>query len=106
MKYYSELIGKTYDTAGECIAAENEYKAKKEKEKIEKEKKANERKTRATEVEDARKAMIAAQSKYRELLEAFCKDYGTYHQTLTDKDVKGVIPSLFDIFNPLFFDFK
>ena len=117
MKYWSEVTKSFYDTEKACIEAE--FKAKEEenrqrilREKHEREKKEKQeqltaqRKARAAEVEDARKAMNAAQSKYRELLEAFCKDYGYFHQTLTGEDAKGIIPTLFDIFNPLFFDFK
>lgn len=102
MKYVSDYTGKTYDTASECMEADRKYAAEKKAEKEKKEKIAAERKTRAAEVEEARKAMVAAQSKYREVLEAFCKDYGTYHTSLTGEDAKKIIPTLFDIFNPLF----
>ena len=117
MKFYSDVTKQFYDTEKACLEAEFKEKEKQNREKIlrekaERERKekqealAAERKTRAQEVEDARKAMVAAQHKYSEVLEAFCKDYGTFHQTLTGEDAKGIIPTLFDIFNPLFFDFK
>lgn len=102
MKYVSDYTGKTYETANECMEADRKYAAEKKAEKEKKEKIVAERKTRAAEVEEARKAMVAAQSKYREVLEAFCKDYGTYHTSLTGEDAKKIIPTLFDIFNPLF----
>lgn len=101
MLYYSEITKKNYKTSDECIKAEEEalnaqVKAKQEKERI-----AAERKTRAAEVEEARKNMITAQNKYKEVLEAFVKTYGSYHYSTTNtKD----IPTLFDIFNPFLFD--
>ena len=106
MKFYSEKLNRLYDTQDECAAAERAAALKAEMEKAEKEKIANERKTRAKEVEDAQKAMIEAKSRYAELLEAFTRDYGVFHQTLTGEDAKKAVPSLFDIFNPLFFDIK
>jgi proteasome lid subunit RPN8/RPN11 len=110
MKFYSEKLNKIFDSAEACQQAE--FKAKEEEnrqkilaerkaaeEKERKEKAAAERKAMAAEVEDARKAMIEAQKKYRDKLEAFCKVYGTYHTSLTPSEV----PSLFDIFNPFIF---
>ena len=105
MKYYSDKTKKIYDSALECTNAENKYYAEVAKKNAEKEKAVAERKTRAKEVEDARKAMITAQHKYREVLEAFTKDYGSYHLSLTGEDAKKMAPTLFDIFNPFFFDF-
>ena len=96
MKYVNEYTGASYDNANDCLAAEREFMAKQQKEKYEKEKKAAERKAAADKVEAARKAMNAAQSEYKKALEAFCKDYGTYHTSLTDADS---IPFLFDVFN-------
>lgn len=117
LKYYSDVTKSFYDTEKACLEAEFKVKEKQNREKIlrekaereakeKQEKLVAERKTRAAEVEDARKAMVTAQHKYSELLEAFIKTYGSYHQTLTGEDTKGIIPTLFDIFNPLFFDFK
>lgn len=97
MKYYSEETKKFYDNANDCLAAERELIAKRDKEKYEKERQAAERKAAADKVEAARKAMTEAQSNYKKELEAFCKKYGTYHYST--KDVSD-IPTLFnDIFN-------
>ena len=117
MKYFSEVTHQYYDTEKACLEAEFKVKEEQNRQKILKEKAEREakekqeklvaaRKVRANEVEEARKAMIAAQHKYSEVLEAFCKDFGAFHTTLTRDDAKGIIPILFDIFNPLFFDFK
>ena len=37
-------------------------------------------------VEDAYKAIIDAQKHYNELLTNFCKEYGSFHCTITDED--------------------
>ena len=103
MKYYSEELNTLFSTQEELEKAEQEKKVKEYKERQEKEKKAAERKARAQEVEDARKAMVAARSKYAELLEAFTRDYKTYHLSLTGDDAKKAAPTLFDIFNPFLF---
>jgi phage-related tail protein len=117
MKYYSEVTRQYYDTEKACLEAEFKVKEEQNREKIRREraereakekqeKLTAERKARAAEVEEARKAMVAAQKKYQEVLEAFVKDYKTYHLSLTGEDAKGIIPSLFDIFNPFLFDIK
>ena len=105
MRYYSTETKQFYDTEKACMEAERTYLQERDAEKKEKERKAAERKARAAEVEDARKAMVAAQNKYRETLEAFVRDYKTYHLSLTGEDAKKAAPTLFDIFNPFLFDF-
>lgn len=104
MKYWSDVTKTMYDTQKELEKAEQDAKVEAYKAKKAKEKKDVERKARAKEVEDARQAMVAAKSKYAELLEAFTRDYNQYHLSLTGEDAKRAIPTLFDIFNPLFFD--
>lgn len=110
MKYYSEKLQKLFDNADECQKAEFEAKEQENRERIRKEraerekkekqeKLANERKIRANEVEAARQVMVDAQHKYRELLEAFTHDYGTFHLSLTGEDAKKAIPTLFDLFD-------
>ena len=114
MKYYSEKLNKLFDTMEACQKAEMEAKEaenrermrkeRAEREKKEKEEKlVAERKARAAEVEEARKAMDEARSKYAKLLEEFCRDYKTFHLSLTGEDAKKAIPTLFDIFNPFIF---
>lgn len=114
MRYYSEVTKNFYDTEKACLEAEFKVKEEQNREKIKRERAEREakekqeqlaatRKARAAEVEEARKAMNAAQSKYREVLEAFVRDYKTYHLSLTGEDAKNVVPTLFDIFNPFLF---
>lgn len=105
MKYYSDVTQRFYDNAEACVKAEKDAIAAQEKEKKEKERLANERKTRAAEVEDARKAMVAAQKKYQEVLEAFIKQFGSYHLSLDGEDAKAASHTLFDLFNPILFNF-
>lgn len=96
MYYVNEYTNQKYDNANDCLAAEREYKAKQEKEEYEKKRAAAERKAAADKVEAARKVMTEAQSAYKKELEAFCKKYGSYHQTVKS----GEFPALFnDIFN-------
>ena len=113
MKYFSEVTRQYYDTEKACLEAEFKVKEEQNRQKILKEKAAREakekqeklaaaRKIRANEVEEARKAMVAAQSKYREVLEAFVRDDGTYHRSLYGEDAKGLIPPLFDNFFNIF----
>ena len=103
MKYVDEYTNKMYDNANDCIAAEKEYVAMKQKKQQEQEQKAAERKARAAEVEEARKAMNTAQHKYHEVLEAFIKDYGSYHLSLKGEDAENfIVPTLFDFFNRIF----
>jgi deoxyxylulose-5-phosphate synthase len=110
LKYYSDKTNKFYDTADEANRAEFELKEKENLEKIrkerelalEKEKKEKalaERKAAAEKVDAARKAYLEAQKAYRTELEAFCKQFGTYHYSVKDGEE---IPSLFDVFGNLF----
>lgn len=96
MKYINEYTGASFDNANDCLAAEREFLVKQENEKNKREQAAAKRKEAAAKVEAARKAMNEAQSTYKKELEAFCKEYGTYHTTLTGIDS---VPHLFDIFN-------
>ena len=98
MLYTSEITHQSYKTANECIKAEEEALNAQAKKKEAEEKKKAARKIAADKVEAARKAYVDAQHKYREELESFCKNFGAYHATWTDKE----IPTLFD-FDPFFF---
>lgn len=106
MKYYSEKTNKVYNTVDELTKAEfqlkeeeNRQKILKEREEAKKKELAEARKTRAAEVETAFKTMVDAQKAYKKVLQDFIDDYGSYHYTTTTADN---IPSLFDIFNPVF----
>ena len=106
MRYYSDKTKNLYSTVEELEKAEfalkeeeNRKKILKEREEAKKKELTEQRKSRAAEVEEARKDMVAAQKKYKDTLESFVHDYGSYHFTSTKFDD---VPMLFDIFNPLF----
>jgi len=87
MKYLSEVTEKVYDTVDELNADEEKVlTARKERELAEAEKKAK-REERAKEVEDALKAALDAQKDANDKLQAFCKDYGTFHTSLKNADM-------------------
>lgn len=97
MKYYSEALDKFFDTPQECTEAElKEQKAKEEAEKKSKALK-EQRKERAAEVEKALKELSEAEKHYRELLNNFLKDYGSFHYTYSWDDKKN--NDIFDLFN-------
>ena len=109
--FLSEKLNKYFDSEEECKKAEKEHDeklalAKAEKEKkleLEKQKKA-ERKERADEVTEAFKKAEEARKHAYELMDKFCKDYGSFHTSYTTEDL---VParSLFDIiFGDNFFD--
>ena len=87
MKYLSEITEKVYDTVDELNAEEEKVlAARKERELAEAEKKAK-REERAKEVEDALKVALDAQKDANDKLQAFCKDYGTFHTSLKNADM-------------------
>ncbi len=101
---YSDYTQQFYDSIEDATKAEaalaqeqkNKQLAAEQKaaaEKAQKEKEAAERKAAAAKVEEARKAMVAAQTEYRKLLEDFVKKYKSYHYTTTSIQD---IPTLFN----------
>ena len=88
VKIYSDVTKKFYDNEESALAAEKELtKARDEK--------AARRKQMAQEVEEKREAYVQARNEYRAALNKFCKEYGSYHYTLNNKDLE-------DIFNDIF----
>ena len=82
MTIISEKTGKTYESVEACL--EDEKKFDREVEEAENKKKAlaNTRKERAKEVEDAYNARLEADKLYREKLNKFIDDYGSFHMTI------------------------
>lgn len=97
MKFYSEVTKKLYDTEAELNDAEIVIKKAEEcKKKARENKLKNERAARAKVVdaafEDYRKAKEIAKKKYSDanaLLDAFVKDYGTYHVSISEKNKRA-----------------
>ena len=86
MKYLSEKLNKVFDTAEQCAQAEEAHEKAIAEKKAKEEELATARKARAIEVEDAYKTSVEASKHYQELLDKFCKDYGSFHMTLKSGD--------------------
>ena len=82
MTIISEKTGKTYETVEDCLADEKKFDLAVEEKENKKKELANTRKERAKEVEDAYKARINADRLYREKLNKFIDDYGSFHMTI------------------------
>lgn len=100
MKYYSEVLKKTFDTEVDCKNAEKEYERVEKKKREEKEKKDLQRKADAKIVEDAYEAMREAEKAYEDALNDFVKTYGSYHKTYTTSYSQP--RNIFDVFWDLF----
>lgn len=82
MKILSEKTNKYYATVEECQAAEKAFDEAEAKKKADAEKLTAARKERANEVEKAYKESLNASKHYHDLLDAFIKDYGSFHMTV------------------------
>ena len=96
MKFYSEVTKKLYDTEADLNDAESAIKKAEYEKKARETKLKNERAARAKVVdaafEDYRKAKEIAKKKYADanaLLDAFVKDYGTYHVSISEKNKRA-----------------
>lgn len=86
MKILSEKTNKYYATVDECLKAEKEFDEAVAAKKAKEEKLTAERKERAAEVEKAYKAVVEANENYHKMLDAFVKDYGSFHMTIHTGD--------------------
>ena len=100
MRILSDKTNKYYATVEECLAAEKAFDEAEAKKKAEAEKLNATRKERANEVEKAYKESLDAYKHYRTLLDAFVKDFGSFHMTVHTGDLNH-----FDSFSHLFNDF-
>ena len=82
MKIFSEKTNKYYATVDECLAEEKKHDEAIAKKEAEKKALADTRKARAKEVEDAYKVRLEADKAYREKLNKFINDYGSFHMTI------------------------
>ena len=99
--YCNEYTNEPFTTEEACAESEKKYLAAQEaKKRAEEErlaaqkKKESERAARAKEVEEAMNDVREAQKKYREVLRAFCKDYGNFHYTVDPKDFFDFVEDL------------
>lgn len=81
MTIISEKTGKHYNTPEECLADEKRFDEELAAKEAKKKELSDTRKIRAKEVEDAYKARIEADKNYREKLNKFIDDYGSFHMT-------------------------
>ena len=96
IQYYSNITKELYETEEACLKAEQAHKAAACKKEEEERRKSEERKARAQEVEDARNALDEARKKYDKLLADFCKDYGSYHYSIsTPTSLSDYLETLF-----------
>lgn len=98
MRYYSDVTQQFYETEKACLKAEQAHTAAARKKEEEERRKSEERKARAQEVETARKALDEARRKYDKLLADFCKDYGSYHYSIsTPTSLSDYLDTLFNL---------
>lgn len=100
MKYVSEITGKAYNSEKECLEAEKVFVETEKKKKAAEEKKAAERTKRAKEVEEAYQTAVNANKAYRDVLNKFIDDYGSFHMTYSDTNnlIDDVFNSVFRFF--------
>lgn len=82
MTIISEKTGKTYETVEDCLADEKKFDLAVEEKENKKKELANARKERAKEVEDAYNTRLEADRLYKEKLNKFIDDYGSFHMTI------------------------
>lgn len=82
MTIISEKTGKTYESVEACLEDEKKFDREVEEAENKKKELANSRKERAKEVEDAYDARLEADKLYRERLNKFIDDYGSFHMTI------------------------
>ena len=97
MKIFSEKTNKYYNTVEECLEAEKEYDEAVLEAENKKKELAENRKNRAKEVEDAYKARLEADKVFKDKLNKFVDDYGSFHMTI-NTEVDDPF-NLFDIFD-------
>ena len=97
METFYKVNGKLYSTKEEAEKAELALEEAKAKE----DKLSEERKARAKEIDEARAAVVEAEKRYNKLVNAFVKDYGSYHFSYTSTE-PDAFDNLFDSFFRLF----
>lgn len=100
MKYYSEITKQLYDCEAALNKAEQAIAEKQAKEAAEQKAKSELRTARAKEVEKAYKAAVDANKAYVELRNAFVKDFGSFHMSVTSQsptDATSLLDFLFNL---------
>lgn len=94
VKIYSDVTKKFYDDEAAALKAEEEVKKAQDKKTARRKEMAELVDTKRTACEQARKAYEQAREEYHSALDNFCKEYGSYHYTMTDKDLADLFSSL------------
>lgn len=87
VKIYSDVTKKFYDNEAAALKAEEEVKARVEEKTARRKEMAELVDAKRTACDEARKAYEKARQEYHNALDKFCKEYGAYHYTMTDKNI-------------------
>ena len=101
MTIISEKTGKHYTTVEECLEDEKKYDEEIAVKEAKKKELSETRKNRAKEVEDAYKARMEADKVYRDKLNKFINDYGSFHMTF-DTEIEDSF-NIFDFIDSFWF---
>ena len=101
MTIISEKTGKHYTTVEECLKDEKKYDEEIAAKEVKKKELSEARKNRAKEVEDAYKARMEADKVYRNKLNKFINDYGSFHMTF-DTEIEDSF-NIFDFIDSFWF---
>lgn len=99
VKIYSDVTKKFYDDEATALKAEEEVKARTEERTARRKQMADTVDVKRTACERARVAYEKAREEYHEALDNFCKEYGSYHYTVTGKDLDTIFDSWLKLFN-------
>ena len=105
MKYFSDVTNKVYETVEALQEAEKSVLEERQAKELAAQKKKEEREVRAKEVDAAIKAAVDAQKIATDKLNAFCKDYGTFHTTVANANALLGNVNPFDNFFRTFWGF-
>lgn len=93
VKIYSDVTKKFYDDEAAALKAEEEVRKAQDEKTTRRKEMAELVDAKRTACDKACKAYEKAREEYHEALDKFCKEYGAYHYTMTDKDVEGFFDS-------------
>ena len=93
VKIYSDVTKKFYNDEAAALKAEEEAKKAQDERVTRRKQMADTVDAKRTKYEQARKAYEKAREEYHNALNNFCKEYGTYHYTMTDKNIEDFFDS-------------
>ena len=93
VKIYSDVTKKFYDDEATALKAEEEVKKAQDERVVRRKQMAETVDEKRKAYERARKAYEKAREEYHNALDKFCKEYGAYHYTMTDKNIEDFFDS-------------